>query len=44
MKEVTIIATSISLAPTKSSVRFDVSLETVPHNAKLLREIDYEID
>ena len=36
MKDITIIASSSSLAPTKSSFRFDVSLEVAEHNATLL--------
>ena len=42
LKEITIIAPSSSLVPTKSSVRFDISLEAAKHNASLLREIDYD--
>ena len=37
LKEITIIAASSSLAPTKSSIRFDVSLEAAERNASLLR-------
>jgi hypothetical protein len=42
MKEITIIAASPSRVPTKSSVRFDVSMEAARHNAALLREVDYD--
>ena len=41
LKEIIIIAASPLFAPTKSSIRFDVSLETAEHNAVLLREIYY---
>jgi hypothetical protein len=41
MREITIIAATPSIAPTKSSVRFDVSMEAAQHNANLLKEIEY---
>jgi hypothetical protein len=40
MKEITAIAQTDLLAPTKSPVRFDVSTEAAHHNASLLRAID----
>ncbi len=42
MKEATVITQSEPRAPTKSSVRFDVSIEVAQHNASLLRDIDYD--
>ncbi len=43
MREVTVVATSPSAAPTKSSVRFDFSMEAAQHNATLLRDIDCDL-
>jgi hypothetical protein len=40
MKEITIIATTPSPAPSKPSVRFDVSMEAAKHNATILRDHD----
>ena len=42
MNEITKIAQSDSLAPTKSPIRFDVSSEAAHHNASLLRSFDYD--
>jgi hypothetical protein len=42
MREITIIAATASIAPAKSSIRFDVSMEAAQHNANLLREIEYD--
>ena len=42
MNEITKIAQSDSLAPTKSPIRFDVSSEAAHHNASLLQSFDYD--
>ena len=39
MKETTVIMQSNSLAPTKSSVQFDVLMEATQHNGSFLRNI-----
>ena len=42
MKEITILAAAPSPAPSKSSVRFDVSMEAARHNANILQDVDYD--